>query len=237
VQAEGLKHVVGPYDEYALEAAVQFKEKLGGTVTALTFGPERTQEALRQCLAVGADEAVRIDSTGVEGDDSLAIATALAAQIQTMPHDLVFTSTKGVDSDRGQVGPMLAELLGLPYAGPASEVEIEDDGRSALVTRDAEGGRERIRVQLPAVVSAQKGLREPRYAPLASIMKAKKKPLATRTLADLGLAGTLASKVKVQVEGMEYPPKRPPGRLVEGASTEEKVRELVRLLREEARVL
>ena len=237
IVTDGLKYGVGPYDEYAHEAAVQLKEKLGGTVTALSFGPARVQEALRTCLAAGSDEAVHLDSTGVEGDDSLAIATALAAQIRTMPCDLVFTSNRGTDSDRGQVGPMLAELLELPYAGPASEVEIEDGGRSALVTRDAEGGRERLRVTLPAVISAQKGLREPRYPKLPDIMKAKKKPITTRTLADLGLAGTLDSKVKVRVEGLEYPPKRPPGRLLDGATVEDKVRELVRLLREEARVL
>lgn len=237
VVTDGLKFVMGPYDEYSHEAAVQMKEKLGGTVTAVSFGPDRVQETLRNCLAIGADEAVHIDAKGVDEDDSLAIATALAAQIKTMPHDLVFTSTKGVDSDRGQVGPMLAELLGVPYAGPASEVEVEDGGRSVLVTRDAEGGREKIRVQLPAVVSAQKGLREPRYASLMNIMKAKKKPISTKTLADLGLDGSIGGKVKVRTEVMEYPPSRPPGRLVDGGTTEEKVRELVRLLREEARIL
>jgi electron transfer flavoprotein beta subunit len=237
IATEGIKYVLGPYDEYSHEAAVQIKEKLGGTVTAISFGPERVKETLRQCLAVGADKAVHVDSTGIDEDDSLAIATALAGAIKQMACDIIFTSNKGVDSDRGQVGAQLAELLGIPYVGPVSEIEIEEGGKSALVARDIEGGREKLRVQLPAVISGQKGLREPRYASLMNIMQAKKKPIETRTLAELGLLDEVRAAVKVHVERMEYPPPRPPGRIIEGATVQEKVRELVRLLREEAKVL
>ncbi|CAN0418442.1 unnamed protein product, partial [Phaeothamnion confervicola] len=125
IETDGVKFVLGAYDEYALEAAAQIKEKNGGEVTVVTVGGDRAAEALRQCLAVGADKAVHLnDKSGT--DDALSIATALAEQIKKMPHDLVFVSNKGTDSDRGAVSPMLAELLGLPYVGLCTEIEVED---------------------------------------------------------------------------------------------------------------
>ena len=150
-----------------------------------------------------------------------------------MEYDLIFVSNKGTDSDRGAVSPMLAELLGLPYVGLATEIEVEDGGASVLVSRDVEGGaKERFRVHLPAVISAQKGIRgEPRYAALPAIMKAKKKPIDTVQIGDVSGAK------KTTIEKLEYPPSRPPGRKVEGASAVDKARELVRLLRDEAKVI
>ncbi|MFN8610444.1 MAG: electron transfer flavoprotein subunit beta/FixA family protein [Vulcanimicrobiota bacterium] len=230
IELDGVKLVLGPYDEYALEAAAQIKEKSGGEVTAVTVGGEKAAETLRHCLAVGADKAVHINDGGA--DDALAIATALANQIKKMPHDLVFVSNKGTDSDRGAVGPMLGELLGLPYVGLVTEIEVE--GGSATVSRDVEGGaKEKFKVTLPAVICAQKGVRgEPRYASLPAIMKAKKKPIET-----VSPEGDLASLRKVQVEKLEYPPARPPGRMVPGESAADKAKELVRLLRSEAKVI
>ncbi|MCE7869868.1 electron transfer flavoprotein subunit beta/FixA family protein [bacterium CPR1] len=236
INTDGLKYVLGPYDEYSHEAAVQLVEKNGGEVTAISFGPERVKETLRNCLAIGASRAVHIHDEDTSHDDALAIATALAAAIKPMSYDLIFTSNKGTDSDRGLVGAMLAERLGLPYVGLVSELELEDGGKALMCGRDVEGGqREKIKVTLPAVICAQKGLREPRYASLMNIMQAKKKPLETKTAAELGV--DTAGAVKLEVEKMEYPPQRPPGRLVEGGSVDEKVKELVRLLKEEAKVL
>ncbi|GMU52583.1 MAG: hypothetical protein AMXMBFR33_17290 [Candidatus Xenobia bacterium] len=236
INTDGLKYVLGPYDEYSHEAAVQLVEKNGGEVTAISFGPERVKETLRNCLAIGASRAVHIHDEDTSHDDALAIATALAAAIKPMSYDVIFTSNKGTDSDRGLVGAMLAEKLGLPYVGLVSELEVEDGGKALMCSRDVEGGqREKIKVTLPAVVCAQKGLREPRYASLMNIMQAKKKPMETKTVAELGV--DTAGAVKLEVEKMEYPPQRPPGRLVEGGSVDEKVKELVRLLKEEAKVL
>ncbi|MEW6284100.1 MAG: electron transfer flavoprotein subunit beta/FixA family protein [Candidatus Eremiobacterota bacterium] len=236
IQTDGVKYVLGPYDEYSHEAAVQLVEKHGGEVTAISVGPERVKETLRQCLATGSAKAVHVHDEDLSHDDPLAIASALAAAIKGMTFDLVFTSTKGTDSDRGVVGAMLAELLGLPYAGVVAELELEDGGKSVLCARDVEGGqREKIRVQLPAVICGQKGIREPRYASLMNIMQAKKKPIETKAVSDLGV--DLGGKVKLEVEKLEYPPSRPPGRMVEGASVADKVRELVRLLKEEAKVI
>lgn len=232
IETEGVKFVLGPYDEYAMEAAAQIKEKQGGDLTVVTCGSDRAVEALRHCLAVGADKAVHIVDNGVTGDDPLAVANALANQIKKLPHDLVFVSNKGSDSDRGAVSPMLAEFLGIPYVGLVTEIEVEDGGKSVVVSRDVEGGaKERFRVQLPAVISAQKGVRgEPRYAALPAIMKAKKKPVES---VPAEVTATIASKI----DKLEYPPARPPGRMVDGASAVEKAQKLVQLLREEAKVL
>lgn len=230
IEMDGVKLVLGPYDEYALEAAAQLKEKNGGEVTVVTVGAEKAAETLRHCLAVGADKAVHIQDTGA--DDALAIATALAQQIKKMPFDLVFVSNRGTDSDRGAVGPMLGELLGLPYVGLVTEMTVE--GGVATVARDIEGGaKEKFKVTLPAVICAQKGISgEPRYASLPAIMKAKKKPIETVTP-----EGDLANLRKVELEKMEYPPARPPGRMVAGESAADKAKELVRLLRNEAKVI
>jgi electron transfer flavoprotein beta subunit len=234
IETDGVKFVLGPYDEYTMEAAAQIKEKQGGDLTAVTVGGERAAETLRHCLAVGADKAVHIKDDGATGDDALAIATALAAAIKKLPHDLIFVSNRGTDSDRGAVGPMLAELLDLPYVGLVTEIEVEDGGKSVSASREVEGGiTERYKVQLPAVICGQKGVRgEPRYASLPSIMKAKKKPIET-----VAPEGDMAGLRKVELEKLEYPPARPPGRMVPGESAADKAKELVRLLQQEAKVI
>ena len=236
IETDGIKYVLGPYDEYSLEAAVQIKEKNSGHVTAVSVGPGRVTETLRQCLAVGADAAVHINTDGQETDDALVIAKALAAQIKNQGEvNLVITSTKGADTDRGAVGPMLAQLLGMPYVGLAGSIEV--NGSSVTVTRDVEGGtQEKFEVALPAVICGQKGVRgEPRYASLMQIMKAKKKKIENVELGSLGI--DVAGSTHVVLEKMENPPERPPGRIIDGDSVEAKVSELVRLLKEEAKVL
>jgi electron transfer flavoprotein beta subunit len=235
VETDGIKYIIGPYDEYSLEAAVQIKSEAGGNVTALSMGPSRVTEALRSCLAKGADAAVHINTDGSENDDALMVASALAAQIKSMDgFDLVFTSTKGSDSDRGAVGPMLAELLGVPYVGLVTDVQVSDG--KLTCKRDVEGGvTETFTVSTPAVVCGEKGVRgEPRYPSLMQIMKAKKKKIET---VDFGSLGVDQALCKVEVEKLEYPPERPPGRIIEGDSLDAKLDELVRLLKEEAKVL
>ncbi len=173
LEMDGAKYIIGPYDEYSLEAAVQIKEKHGGEVTAVSLGPARVAEALRSCLAKGADKAVHINTEGAETDDALVVASALAAQIKALGEfDLVVTSTKGSDSDRGAVGAMVAELLGVPYLGLVQEVEV--DGSGLVCKRDIEGGvTETFSVSTPAVICGEKGVRgEPRYPSLMQIMKA-----------------------------------------------------------------
>jgi electron transfer flavoprotein beta subunit len=235
IQADGIKYIIGPYDEYALEAAVQIKEKDGGEVTALSMGPSRVAETLRSALAKGADAAVHIDTGNAEVDDALVVASALAAQIKALgAFDVVFTSTKGSDSDRGAVGPMLAELLGVPYLGLVTQIDVA--GGNIICKRDVEGGvTETFAVATPVVICGEKGVRgEPRYPSLMQIMKAKKKPITAVSFDSLGVDGGLA---KVELLGYEAPPSRPPGRIIDGPSLDAKLDELVRLLKEEAKVV
>ena len=220
----GVKFVVSPYDEFAVEAALRMKEASGeGEVVALTLGDSQSQDALRSALAMGADRAVLL-----EGDvtpDGLATARALAAEIEGGDAPLVLLGVKAADDDQQQVGPMLATLLGRPCATAVSTFELEGD--KVVCRREVEGGTEVVELPLPAVVTVTKGEFEPRYASLKGIMAAKRKPLETKS------AQTAESRLRV--ESMELPPEREGGRIVgEGADA---VPELVRLLREEANAL
>lgn len=236
IQTNGIKWILGPYDEYSMEAACQLREKEGCTeLTALTLAPAQGSEALRTCLAMGADKAVHINTAGQETDDALVVASALANQIQKMEYDFIFTSTKGSDSDRGAIGPMLAEMLGVAYVGLASEIKVEGD--TLHVVRNIEGGaKEHFTVNSPAIVCCEQGVRgQPRYPSLMQIMKAKRKPIEEVGFADLGVDVEALSLV--EIEKMEYPPERPPGQIVEGDSVEQKVEKLLELLKSEAKVL
>lgn len=235
IESDGVKYIIGPYDEYSLEAAVQIKDETNGEVSVLTLGPDRVPETLRACLARGADKAIHISTGANEVDDALVVASALAAQIKSMGgFDVVFTSTKGSDSDRGAVGAMLAELLGVPYLGLASEIKVENG--KFLCKRQVEGGIvEQFSVSTPAVICCEQGVRgQARYPSLMQIMKAKKKPIETIDFNSLGIDAALG---KLEIESLEYPPERPPGRIIEGDNLDAKLDELVRLLKEEAKVL
>lgn len=235
VQTDGVKYIIGPYDEYSLEAAVQLKGETSGNVTALSLGPARVTEALRSCLAKGADAAVHINTGDELVDDALTVAQALAAQIKNSgDYDLVFTSNRSPDADRGAVGPMLAAILGVPYVGLVTEIQAENG--TLICKRDVEGSvQESFAVTTPAVVCADLGIRgEPRYPSLMQIMKAKKKKIESVDFASLGVA---PGQNLVEVESLEYPPERPPARIIEGDSLDLQIDELVRLLKEEAKVL
>ncbi len=233
-EADVANWIVSPYDEFAIEEALRIKEKKGGEVVLVTAGPDRAQAALRTGLAMGADAAVHVKDALLDAADTLGTARALAAAVRTLaPYDLVLCGQQGVGGDNSQVPGMLAELLDLPQVTVAVKVEVEDG--KATVEREIEGGRETWQTPLPAVVSAQKGLNEPRYASLKGIMAAKKKPVRVLDLAGLGLdAAAVAPKVKVTA--MELPPARPAVRMIEG-DPDTQAKELVRLLHEEAKVV
>lgn len=224
IDSSGVKYIVSPYDEFALEAALRAKDAAGaGEVTVLTLGDAAAQEQLRSALAMGADRAVLLK--GVTTLDGLATAKALAAELEGADAPLVLFGIKAVDDDQQQVGPMTATLLGRPCVTAVSEFEVEDG--VVLCHREVEGGVEKVRVDLPAVLTMTKGPHEPRYASLKGIMAAKRKPLEEKD------AATVESRVTV--ERLEYPPDRPEGKIVgEGSDA---VPELVKLLREEAKVL
>jgi electron transfer flavoprotein beta subunit len=236
---EGIKWVMNPYDEYGVEEALRIKEKMGGEVTIIGLGPKRVTESIRTALAMGADKGILITDPGLEGGDSLATARALAAAIKGLAYDLIFTGQRGVDEDNGLVGASLAELLNIPHLSVIVKAEVDQDGKSVKVFRPVEGQTLVITSTLPCVITAQKGLNEPRYASLPGIMKAKKKPLEEKSLASLGLnPEDFGQKArKLNVIKLTPPPGRKGGRIIEGETPEAKAAELARLLHEEAKVI
>ncbi|MFH1018214.1 MAG: electron transfer flavoprotein subunit beta/FixA family protein [Pseudomonadota bacterium] len=234
---EGIKYVISPYDEYAVEEALRTKEKFAGSeVVVLTVGPKRAQEALRSALAMGCDRAVHINSDGQGLMDSLAVARLLASQIQGEALELVFTGRNAADDDNSQVSQMLGEVLSWPHVAGVSKFELGQDGKNARAERDIEGGaREVWEVQLPAVIAATKGLNEPRYASLKGIMQSKSRPLKEIAVTAAGLqAGELAPKVVWA--GFRNPEERKVGRVFKD-DPKKAAQEVVRLLRQEAKVI
>ncbi len=226
--------IIAPYDEYAIEEALRIKEAKGGEVVLLSLGPDRVQAALRSGLAMGADSAIHLKDPLFEATDTLGTARALAAAIKSLaPFDLVLTGQQGVGGDNSQIPGLLAEMLDLPQVTMAVKVELQDG--KAEVERETEGAHEIWETSLPAVISAQKGLNEPRYASLKGIMAAKKKPLDVKDAAALGLSADVLA-ARVQVLSLSAPPERPPVKMIEGDS-DTQVRELLRLLHEEAKVI
>jgi electron transfer flavoprotein beta subunit len=234
VEESGLNFVMNYYDEHAVEEALRIKERVGGTVTVITAGPPRAVEALRAALAMGADQAIHVQDPALDGLDHLGVARVLAAAIAPLPHDLVLCGKLATDDNASVVGPALAEYLGLPQATAVTALEL-GDGR-ATAHREVEGAVEVLEVILPAVVSVERNINEPRYPSLPGIMKAKRTPVAAKTLADLGLTPQGAGAPRVELIGLTPPPKRRAGRIIEG-EPEASVRELVRVLREEVKVL
>lgn len=239
IDRTGLTYVVNPYDEFGVEEALRIKERLKtGQVTALTLGPDKAAEALRTCLAVGADQAIHIKDPALEGGDAYTTALALAAALKRNQYDLIFFGRQAIDDDNGAVGIQVAELMGLPHVAGLNKLEIDAQAKSAVAHRQIEGAIEVVEVKLPAIFTCQKGLNEPRYASLPGIMKAKQKPLTVLTLADLGLDPKEVglSGAKLVVEKVESPPVRSAGKIIEGDPAQA-VAELVRVLREEIKVL
>ncbi len=226
--------IVSPYDEFAIEEALKQKEKHGGEVVLVSLGPDRAQQALRTGLAMGADSAVHLKDPAFEAADTLGVARALAGAIKAQGAvDLVLTGQQGVGGDNSQMPGLLAELLDLPQVTMAVKLEVSDG--KATVEREIEGAHEIWEASLPCLVSAQKGLNEPRYASLKGIMAAKKKPMQVLDAKGLGLDGA-ALAPKTVVQKLEPPPGRPPVRLIEGDPAAQ-AKELLRLLHEEAKVI
>lgn len=234
IEESGLTFVPNYYDEHAVEEALRIKERAGGTVTLLTAGPARAAEALRAGLAMGADQAVHIQDPVLEGADHIVIARALAAAIVPLSCDLVLCGKLATDDNAAIVGPAVAEFLGLPQATAVTRLELGQG--TARVHREVEGAVEILDVSLPAVITVERGINEARYPSLPGIMKAKRTPLTVRSLTDLGLASGEIGPSRVELLGLTPPPRRQAGRILEGEPAAV-VKDLVRLLREEAKVL
>jgi len=234
IDTAGITWIVSPYDEFALEEALRIKEKRGqGEVVAVSLGPDRVKEALRSCLAMGADRAIHLLDPAWERADTLTVAQALAAVIKQEAPALALCGRQAIDDDMGSVGAQVSELLGWPCASWIMEEAVDEAGKTVRVGRQAEGGLEVFDLPLPAVVSAQKGLNEPRYPTLKGIMGAKKKEIKDVKAADLGQAPAPPALAVLKFEAL---PPRPPGRILPGEPAEA-VHALVRALREDAKAI
>ncbi len=231
IEIDGVKFIVSPYDEFAIEEAIKVKEKNPGSeVIVFSMGPARVVEAIRTALAMGADKGVHIDDEG-QNPDSYVAAKALAKAIQDNALDLVFTGKQAIDQDNGQVTQMVAEFLGWPQVTILEKLEIT--GTNAVATRRVSGGAKEIyEVALPAIFGCEKGLNTPRYASLPGIMKAKTKPVQPLKLS--ALKGDASQKVVLS--NFRLPPEKAPGKILQG-EPDQIVKELARLLREEAKVI
>jgi electron transfer flavoprotein beta subunit len=201
VDLANVKMSMNPFDEIAVEEAIRIREKgLAEEIVVVSVGVKQAQETLRTALAMGADRAILIEATADVNQDiePLAVAKLLKAVIDAEAPGLVIAGKQAIDNDMNATGQMLAALLGWPQATFASEVKVE--GETAEVTREVDGGLQTIRVKLPAIVTVDLRLNEPRYASLPNIMKAKKKPLEEKTPADYGVDVTPRLKVLKTVE-------------------------------------
>jgi len=234
IDESGLKFIVSPYDEIALEAAIRLKESKGGDVTVLSFGPDRVQQALRECLARGATKALHVKGETANAD-SLGIAKVLAAAIKTIPHDIVFFGKQGVGTDNSLVGPMVAEILGYPQVNVVTHLELGEGKVTAH--RELEGAEEILEAATPAVITAQKGLNEPRYASLKGIMAAKKIPIDAKNVTDLGLQESDIYNQRVTIVSLELPAEKSGGRKIDGADPAVAAKEILKYIREEAKAL
>jgi len=219
--------ILNPYDEFAIEQALRIREAAGaGEVVVLSLGGAGVQTTLRNALAMGADRAIHLKTDGAP-PEPLQVARAIAAELKGLDARLLWFGKQAVDDDAAQVPPMVAELLGHPCVTVVAAITLSADATQAVAEREVEGGREVVEVTLPAVLSAEKGLNEPRFASLKGIMAAKKKPIDEKAV-------TLAPPA-LEVVSLALPAARSPGRIVgQGAAA---VPELVRVLREEAKVI
>ena len=228
VRREMLAYVMNEWDNYAIEEAILLKEKLEGTVTAVTIGSEDDEEVLRRCLAMGADKAIRVDPGSFELDP-FTISKILAAVIKGLDHDLVLTGVQAEDNNEGAVGIMLAEHLGLAYS--AVVVGIEPQGDEATIRVELEGGIDEVsKISLPAVLSIQTGINEPRYVSIMGIRKAAKKELNVIDLGELALSDDDLLK-RTTIEEIFLPPETEGAETLEGdASTI--AEEIIRIIKE-----
>jgi electron transfer flavoprotein beta subunit len=234
IDLAGVRFIISPYDEFAVEEALKLKEKLGGEIVAFTMGGDEAVDPLKdEVISRGVDNVVHLKDAEFQNLDSLGTAKVLAAAIKEGGFDLVLCGQTGVGTDNCQVPAMLAELLDMPQA--TLVVKFETDGTKFTAEREIEGAHETVEGSLPAVISAQKGLNTLRNKGLKGVMAAKKAVVPVKDAAAIGVAGTLGDR-KVKVKEMMPPPERPSGKKLDG-DADSQAKTLVQLLRSEARVI
>lgn len=234
ISEDGAEFIINPYDEYAIEEAIQVRDEHGGEITVVTVGGEEGEKQLRTALAMGADKAVLINTEDdVENGDQFTTAKILSEFLKDKEADLILAGNVAIDGGSGQVGPRVAEQLNIPYVTTITSLEI--NGETVTVVRDVEGDSETIETSLPLLVTAQQGLNEPRYPSLPGIMKAKKKPLDELEIDDLDLE---EEDVEAKTKTIEIflPKEKEAGKILEG-ELDDQVKELVELLHTQAKVV
>jgi electron transfer flavoprotein beta subunit len=237
IKTDNLKWIMNPYDELAVEEGIRIREKQGsGKVTVFSVGPDRATAAIRTALAMGADEGVLISDPALGKPDPLTTAKVLAAALKAVPFDLIIAGQRAVDDDSYLVPTAVAEYLGIPMLGMVVRQEI--CGGKIQCEQSLQDGTAVVETDLPALFTTQRGLNQPRYASLPNIMKAKKKPLETKSLAALGLdaAQLGADTLRTRILSLAFPPQRKVCKMISGETAEEKVARLVQTLHEEAGV-
>ena len=231
IDSTGITWIINPYDEFAIEKALKIKEKINaGEVILLACGPSRTEEAIRQGLAMGADRAVFIKDDSLENADPFTISKLIAAELKTMQYDLVLSGKKVIDIESTQIPIFVAEELGLTHVSFVMKFnDIDPVKKTVVCDREAEGEHEIIEVQLPGLITCDRGEDHPRYASITGIMKAKKKEITVKT-------PQLSDSQRTEIVGMDLPPSRKEAKIFEG-EVPEKVAALVKALREEAKVV
>jgi electron transfer flavoprotein beta subunit len=233
------RYALNFFDSLAVEEALRIKEQVGeGTVTVITLGTQKSLEALRTGIAMGADEAVLLEDPAFVGGDEYATATALAAAVKGMEWDVILCGKEAFDDSSGIVGPLVAEFLGIPHITTVVKVEISLEERTVIIEREIEGGKEVIKAQLPVLLTAQKGLNEPRVPPVTGVMKALRTEIKKLDLAAIGLSQDEVGKGGSQEEILRYhrPPQRSPVTMIQGEAGDV-VQQVVALLKEEAKIL
>ncbi len=217
--------ILNPYDEFAVEAALQLKDKNGGEVTYVSAGGDSNKEVIRKTLAMGGDKGIHIktDNTG----DSYSVASMIAAALKDAGADMIFFGKQSIDYDDSAVGTMVAEILELPSASVVVKLDVDEGAKKVVCEREIEGGKETVELSMPCVITAQKGLNEPRYPSLKGIMAAKSKPIQEVT--------PPAAEPLTEVVGMRKPSGKQAGKIL--GSDKSAVPELVRLLHEEAKII
>ena len=234
IEDDSAEFIINPYDEYAVEEAIVQRDEHGGNVTVVTIGDEDSEKQLRTALAMGADDAVLINTEDdLDEGDQFTTVKILETFFEDKEVDLILAGNVAIDEASGQVGPRLAERLDIPFV--TTIVDLVIDGGTAKIDKDIEGDVEKIEVDLPLLVTCQQGLNEPRYTSLPGIMKAKKKPLEELEIDDLDLDEEDV-EAKTETVDIFLPPEKQAGRILEG-DVEDQVKELVDLLKNEAKVL
>jgi electron transfer flavoprotein beta subunit len=223
IDTHGVNYMLSPYDEFAVEEGLRIREKFKGDVTVIGLGGDAHKETLRKALAMGADKAILLKDDSVR--DSYGVAAGLAAALKPLSPDVILFGKQSIDYDDAQVGTLVAEILGLPSVAVVVKMDVADG--KVVCEREIEGGHEVVETKLPAVFLAQKGLNEPRYPSLKGIMAAKSKPIEEQPAA--------VAELRVETLRMHKPPAKKPGRII--GTDKSAVPELIKLLREEAKIL